>query len=779
MQTKFVLRSYQEECVNILDNLPSGSKVIVALATGLGKSVCFSHIKRTGKMLILSNRDELVYQPQKYFTCSFGIEKAGTYSNGEDVISASIQTLSMENRLKRFCPDDFEIIIVDECHHSTSPSYKRVLNYFTPDKLIGFTATPTRGDGTKLDDVYDTIIYSKDLLWGIQNGFLSKIKSLAITPNIDISNVQMLAGDYNIASLTQVIDKPEMYYTIANTYRDYSYAEKRHCLIYCINKRSCYITCEYITKLLPDERDHIAVITGETPSEERRMLEESFLKGGIHCIINCMVHTEGVDLPIADTIIVARPSANPTLYTQIIGRGTRLHEKKDYCLVLDILPSSSHKLCSITTLAGVDYKDLPVRLKQKLSSEEIDLEELIELITKNTFAEQKDLSVLVHEYDIINGCYLQQQNLLQKNMKSGFFNLIHALCEKERNGKKQSQDYGIDNFYGIHYQIGFSESARFIIQGDTDNYFFTISEPDILDQVYVQAFIDHTLYKTEKPVSLNVAMPLIRKILQTKCPKLFLWNEDIIDAWNDMPATQKQIDYIYRLFCKLDFDTDRIDTEISKYIANILIKNLTQYEALRKRNEYLKWSIEHNQVNGNPEQDSIYTLVLGNGIQLIKINKSDDFLKLRKEYGRYKINENMLEELLAPGTIEIPTTSGLSRSGLYKLRTLSTATLKIYWTQLLKKYKTDIVLYDISRLIMMHQNNIVIMTRLFLIAQAIMTCGLHIQYEPYFYLSEVLSSIEKPKEKWKWIRIKYKYLYLDKWEEKSKENRNTDNIIHL
>ena len=71
------------------------------------------------------------------------------------------------------------------------------------------------------------------------------------------------------------------------------------------------------------------------------------------------------------------------------------------------------------------------------------------------------------------------------------------------------------------------------------------------------------------------------------------------------------------------------------------------------------------------------------------------------------------------------------------------------------------------------------MTRLFLIAQAIMTCGLHIQYEPYFYLSEVLSSIEKPKEKWKWIRIKYKYLYLDKWEEKSKENRNTDNIIHL
>ena len=107
----YVLRPYQQECVDVIDNIDPGSYLVV-LATGLGKTMIFSHIKRKGRVLILSHRDELVRQPAKYYECSFGIEKAGEVSHGEEVVSASVQSLI--HRLDRFQPDDFDTIITDE-----------------------------------------------------------------------------------------------------------------------------------------------------------------------------------------------------------------------------------------------------------------------------------------------------------------------------------------------------------------------------------------------------------------------------------------------------------------------------------------------------------------------------------------------------------------------------------------------------------------------------------------------------------------------------------------
>ena len=91
------LRDYQQECVDIINNTENGS-YLVAVATGLGKTVIFSHIARRGRMLILSHREELVWQPKKYFDCSYGVEKADIHSNGEEVVSASV------GKLMRLCP---------------------------------------------------------------------------------------------------------------------------------------------------------------------------------------------------------------------------------------------------------------------------------------------------------------------------------------------------------------------------------------------------------------------------------------------------------------------------------------------------------------------------------------------------------------------------------------------------------------------------------------------------------------------------------------------------
>lgn len=181
-----ILRDYQQECVDIIDHTESGS-YLVAVATGLGKTVIFSHIKRRGKMLILSHREELVWQPKKYFDCSFGVEQSKIHSNGEDVISASVQ--SLVRRLKNFSPDEFDIIVTDEAHHAVAETYRKIFDYFKPRLHVGFTATPNRADNIKLGAIYSKIIFQRDLKWGIKNGYLSDIRCMTVDIGYDLSDV--------------------------------------------------------------------------------------------------------------------------------------------------------------------------------------------------------------------------------------------------------------------------------------------------------------------------------------------------------------------------------------------------------------------------------------------------------------------------------------------------------------------------------------------------------------------------------------------------------------
>ena len=177
------LRNYQKECIDKINMLDTGN-YLVQMATGLGKTVTFANIERKGRVLILSHREELVSQPRKYFDCTFGIEQGKHHSNNEEVVSASVQTIV--RRLRNFKPDDFDIIICDEAHHAAAKTYKKIFSYFKPRLLLGFTATPNRSDGVRLNDVFSRIIFSRDLKWGIKNGYLSDIFCLDIFSSLYI-----------------------------------------------------------------------------------------------------------------------------------------------------------------------------------------------------------------------------------------------------------------------------------------------------------------------------------------------------------------------------------------------------------------------------------------------------------------------------------------------------------------------------------------------------------------------------------------------------------------
>lgn len=269
MADNWELRPYQKECKDILDKTPTGNHLVV-MATGLGKTVVLSHLKRNGRVLLLSHRDELVRQPEKYYDCTFGIEKADEHASDEEVVSASVQSLARPERLERFSPDDFDTIIIDEAHHSAAKTYREILKYFSgANRRIGFTATPQRGDNVRLTDIFDDIIFNRDLRWGIENGYLSRIRCEEVRGKFKLKNVKKYRGDYSDSDLEKALERGEAIATAAKAY--VKKCLDRHTLIYCVTKKLCYLLKDTIIPMLPEEeRASICVITGDTPADERK-----------------------------------------------------------------------------------------------------------------------------------------------------------------------------------------------------------------------------------------------------------------------------------------------------------------------------------------------------------------------------------------------------------------------------------------------------------------------------------------------------------------------------
>lgn len=210
------LRPYQEECIRAIEARPPGA-YLIQMATGLGKTVTFAHIPRRGRMLILSHREELVKQPLKYFDCPAGVEMAQeTAPRDAEVVSASVQSLA--RRLDRFGRDDFDIIVCDEAHHAAAKTYRAIFSHFRPRLLLGFTATPNRADSVRLDDVFQDIIFQRDLRWGIQNGYLSDIYCQRASIGYDLRGVHTRGGDYAPGELEEAMDGTAD--AIAQAYRE-------------------------------------------------------------------------------------------------------------------------------------------------------------------------------------------------------------------------------------------------------------------------------------------------------------------------------------------------------------------------------------------------------------------------------------------------------------------------------------------------------------------------------------------------------------------------------
>lgn len=367
------LRNYQQQAIDAVLQEPEGSKVIIALAVGLGKSFTAAQIAEVGnlngRILWLARQRQLVYQPVRYFPNKTTAKEMGKYtSNGEDVVFATAQ--SLHRRLKRFDPKEFDLIVYDECQEIAGKQYSDILHYFKPKYSVGLTGTPFRLDGKKLTDgLFDKIVYQKDIKWGIDNDYLCDVEAVRAYVDYDLTSVRTSGGDYNIQDLeTAMVDTED---AIAEAY--YKYSKGRPTLVFATGVAHAWAIAERI--------EGARVIVGTTKQEERDEIFNGFEDETIPCIVSVQVMTQGVDLPIAAVGIFAKPTKSVGRYQQQVGRILRNHKDKEKALIVDCIGSSSLGLCTAPSLIGINIDKVPEKKQEELEGDLMDMIELVEVLS--------------------------------------------------------------------------------------------------------------------------------------------------------------------------------------------------------------------------------------------------------------------------------------------------------------------------------------------------------------------------------------------------------------
>lgn len=351
------LRPYQSEaCRRIIGEFDKGvQRTLLILPTGCGKTVVFNGVAfkfaynpdrspSGGKVLILAHQNILISQAAEKFQSIMGIEtdriKGKQKLKGLPIAVSSVQT--MQRRLDRYTPDTFDLIIIDEAHHSMSAGYQAVLNHFTGAKVLGVTATPDRADGKKLE-CFESIAFQYTIHEAIEDGYLAPITVRSTPLRIDLSKVRKCHGDLLDADTGNAIE-PHLH-EIARVVRKEAEGRRIVCFVPLIR------TAKKAAEIFSHYGFRSAWTAGNDKDKDEKL--QAFAMGKYDIIFNSMLLTEGWDCPETDCVIVLRPTMSRALYVQMVGRGLRLAPGKDDCLLIDFLfQNSSYSLASPNDILG-------------------------------------------------------------------------------------------------------------------------------------------------------------------------------------------------------------------------------------------------------------------------------------------------------------------------------------------------------------------------------------------------------------------------------------------
>ncbi|MBD8068803.1 DEAD/DEAH box helicase family protein [Bacillus sp. PS06] len=313
------------------------TSALVVMATGLGKTYLAGFFaERFSRILFIAHREEILHQALRSFQKimpdrTYGIYNGKQKDGQADGVFASIYTLSMKQHLEVFDREDFDLIIVDEFHHAAADSYQRVLEYFQPKFLLGITATPDRNDNKDVYALCDgNVAYRIDFLEAIQRSWLAPFQYYGVYDDTDYSQITWLGNRYSEEELQKVQLRDEMADKILAAWNKY---KQTRTIVFCSSIKQADFLSAHFNK----SGYRTVSLHSKQQSISRKRAIEMIEDRELDAIFTVDLFNEGVDIPVIDTLLFVRPTESLTVFTQQVGRGLRLNENKESCVIIDLI----------------------------------------------------------------------------------------------------------------------------------------------------------------------------------------------------------------------------------------------------------------------------------------------------------------------------------------------------------------------------------------------------------------------------------------------------------
>lgn len=560
------LRPYQKNTVkNVWEAFDKGERTaLVVLPTGCGKTICMAaiieeEVKRGGRVLLLAHRNSLLVQGQESIEATTGLhvgfEGGKEHPTKEDrIVVSSVQTLSREERLHKFHPKAFSLIMVDEAHHIPAQSYKTIIEYFSNAKLLGVTATPKRGDKTDVSDLFGTVCSEYTLTTAIQDGWLSPIKIKQCPISIDVSNVRIQSGDYSVSEIGEAL----LPYLDAVVDAIIENAGNRKTIIF----TPLVSTAKGMVELFQRKGIRADYVAGERKDSDEVM--ESYRNGEINILINALLLTEGYNEPSIDCVVNLRLTKSESLLLQMIGRGTRLSPGKENLLVLDFLWNDKGRRKSINLKTLIAAEDTSI------SEEDID-DIFTRCITEKNFQEEDILEAISR---IKKDVKEQREESLRKALQDRQY--LKELQERKKKEKQQQIEFILN--YGKTNAL-YKEGKEFDLVYEEENgpVWLIHTKDKVLEALGLADFICNTsIYSewqqekaTEKQIQVLKDFGIDEKYIYCKGQASYLL-DNFFERRKEGLCSYKQAKMLFRY--KVE-NLDILDGDIVKKAMNTLAKN--------------------------------------------------------------------------------------------------------------------------------------------------------------------------------------------------------------
>jgi superfamily II DNA or RNA helicase/HKD family nuclease len=327
---------------------------LVVAATGTGKTIVsaldFKRLRSqigNPSLLFVAHRQEILRQSLSAFRQVLRDGAFGElYVDGHRPdewrhVFASVQGLAQQD-LSTIDPKAFDVVIVDEFHHATAPTYRRLLEHLQPRELLGLTATPERTDSTDVLHYFDGHIAAELRLWdALERGLLCPFQYFGVSDNTDLSAIQWSRQGYDVAQLERLYtgDDARVNLVLQQLEKKLRDPGAMRALGFCVSiEHARFMARRFTDAGLPAQS-----VTADTDRESRKTALTGLQNGALRALFTVDLFNEGVDIPSVDTLLFLRPTESALVFMQQLGRGLRRFEGKDCVTVLDFIGQSHRK----------------------------------------------------------------------------------------------------------------------------------------------------------------------------------------------------------------------------------------------------------------------------------------------------------------------------------------------------------------------------------------------------------------------------------------------------